>query len=58
MAGFEKFKMALKKAEEERHEELQNDIKKVRNVVEKILTMAMENTASVSRTQYSGLEMF
>lgn len=58
MAGFEKFKMALKKAEDERHEELQNDIKKVRNVVEKILTMAMENTASVSRTQYSGLEMF
>lgn len=58
MAGFEKFKNALKKAEEERHEELKQDIRKVRNVVEKVLTMAMENTASVSRTQYSGLEMF
>ena len=28
MAGFEKFKNALKKAEEERHEELQQDIRK------------------------------
>lgn len=58
MAGFEKFKKALKKAEDERHEELKQDVLKVREVVEKILTMAMENTANVSRTQYSGLEMF
>lgn len=58
MAGFEKFKKALKKAEEERHEELKQDIAKVRNVVEKILTMAMENTANVARTKYAGLEMF
>jgi hypothetical protein len=58
MAGFEKFKNALKKAEEERHEELQQDIRKVRNVIEKVLSMAMENTANVARTRYSGLEMF
>ena len=58
MAGFEKFKNALKKAEEERHEELQNDVKKVRAAVEKFLKMAMESTASVARTQYTGLEMF
>lgn len=58
MAGFEKFKNALKKAEAERQEELQNDVRKVRAVVERVLTMAMENTASVARTQYSGLEMF
>ncbi|MBS4760792.1 MAG: hypothetical protein KHX03_08865 [Clostridium sp.] len=58
MAGFEKFKMALKKAEEQKYEELQKDLKKVRNVVEKILTMAMENTANVARTKYAGLEMF
>ena len=58
MAGFEKFKMALKKAEEQMYEELQKDLKKVRNVVEKILTMAMENTANVARTKYAGLEMF
>lgn len=57
MTAFQKFKLALKKAEEKRHEELQQDIKKVRNVVEKILTMAFENTASVSRTKYAGLEM-
>ncbi len=58
MTGFEKFKLALKNAEEKRNEELQNDIKKVRNVVDKILTMAMENTANIARTRYTGLEMF
>ncbi len=58
MAGFEKFQKALKKAEEERHEELKQDIAKVRNVVEKILTMAIENTANIARTKYAGLEMF
>ena len=58
MAGFKTFKNALKKAEEERHEELQQDIRKVRNVIEKVLSMAMENTANVARTRYSGLEMF
>jgi len=56
--SFKKFKLALKKAEDERQAELQKDIVKVRNVVEKILTMAMENTASVSRANYAGLEMF
>ena len=58
MAGFEKFKMALKNAEDQKYEELQQDLKKVKNVVEKILTMAMENTANVARTRYAGLEMF
>ena len=56
--NFEKFKTALRKAEEKRQDELTKDIKKVRNVVEKILTTAMENTASVSRANYAGLEMF
>ena len=35
--SFKKFKLALKKAEDERQAELQKDIVKVRNVVEKIL---------------------
>ncbi len=58
MYSFQKFKNALKESEEQRNELLQKDIKKVRNAVEKFLTMAMENTANVARTQYSGLEMF
>ncbi len=58
MYSFQKFKNALKESEEKRQEILQKDIKKVRDAVEKFLTMAMENTASVARTQYSGLEMF
>ena len=52
-----KFRIALTKAEEERQEELKQDIAKVRNTVEKILTMAMECTANKARTNYAGLEM-
>ncbi len=58
MANFEKFKLALKKVEEEKYDELQKDVKKVRNVVEKILKMALENTAQVTRMTYAGTEMF
>ena len=58
MASFENFQKSLKKSEEERHEELKQDVTKVRNIIEKILTMAMENTANVARTRYTGLEMF
>ena len=58
MTGFDKFKSACKKVEEQRYAELKEDVKKVRNIVEKILTMAMENTASSARTNYAGLEMF
>lgn len=58
MAGFEKFKMALKNAEEQKYEELQKDLKKVKGIIEKVLSMAMENTANVARTKYAGLEMF
>ena len=58
MAGFEKFKNALKKNEEQRYEQLKDDVKKVRNVVEKILTMAMENSANKARASYAGLDMF
>ncbi len=58
MANFEKFKLALKKVEELKYEELQNDVKKVRNIVEKVLKMALENTAQVTRTTYAGTEMF
>ena len=58
MANFEKFKLALKKVDELKYEELQNDVKKVRNIVEKVLKMALENTAQVTRTTYAGTEMF
>ena len=56
MANFEKFKLALKKLDEQRYAELQEDVKKVRNVVEKILKLAFENTAQVARTNYAGVD--
>ncbi len=58
MYSFQKFKNALKESEIERQEVLKKDIEKVRNTVEKFLKMAMESTANVARTQYTGLEMF
>ena len=51
MYSFQKFKNALKESEIERQEVL-------KNTVEKFLKMAMESTANVARTQYTGLEMF
>ncbi len=58
MIGFEKFKFALKQAEEKRNDELACDIAKVKSVINKVLTLAFENTANVARTKYCGLEMF
>ena len=58
MYSFQKLKNALKESEIERQEVLKKDIEKVRNTVEKFLKMAMESTANVARTQYTGLEMF
>ena len=57
MANFEKFKLALKKLEEQKYAELREDVKKVRNVVEKILKLALENTAQVARTNYAGIDI-
>lgn len=57
MANFEKFKLALKKLEEQKYAELREDVKKVRNVVEKILKLAFENTAQVARTNYAGIDI-
>lgn len=58
MNRFEKFKLALKNIEEEKYAELKEDVKEVRGVVEKMLTMAMENTANNARANYAGLDMF
>lgn len=58
MSDFEKFNAALKKNEEAKFSELQSDIKKVRNVVEKMLTSFFECSANQARTNYSGLEMY
>lgn len=56
--NFDKFKAALKKGEEERFAELQNDVQKVRTIVEKLLTSFFESTANQAKTNYAGLEMY
>lgn len=55
---FENLKKALKRKEEENYAKLREEVKKVRATIEKILTMILESSASVAKTNYSGLEMY
>ena len=60
MYGFDfyKFKLALKKLEEENYLKLQADVKKVKIFVENALAKMLESTAYQARTNYMGLEMY
>lgn len=58
MYSFEKFKEALKKREEERFQALKLEIKKVREIIEKILTKCLESSSNLARTNYQGLDMY
>jgi hypothetical protein len=55
---FENLKKALRRKEEENYAKLREEVKKVRATIEKILTMILESSASVAKTNYSGLEMY
>ena len=56
--NFEEFKLALKKREEERYTKLQEEIKKMRDNIEKALETFFETTTSKAQTRYSGLGMY
>ena len=58
MTNYEKFKQALKRRQEESYELLMQEVKKVKETVEKLLTLAFECSASQARTNYTGLEMY
>ena len=60
MYGFDfyKFKLALKKLEEENYLKLQADVKKVKIFVENALAKMLESTANQARTNYMGLQMY
>lgn len=55
--NYESFKRALKRVEEERFELLKKDIAQVKAWVEKMLTLSLESTANLSRTNYLGVDM-
>jgi len=55
--NYENFKVALKKVEEERFELLKKDIEIVKAKVERILTLCLESSANISRTNYAGVDM-
>lgn len=59
MLGFNynNFKDAVKRSEEEKHEELTKDVNQVRAFVEKILTLSLDNCANKARTNYPGVEL-
>ena len=56
--NFEDFKLALKKRDEERYAKLQEEIRRLRDNIEKVLTMFFESTTSKAQTRYSGLGMY
>lgn len=58
MFNYEKFKQALKKRQEESYELLMQEVKKVKETIEKILTLILETSASSARSNYSGLDMY
>lgn len=59
MLGFDynRFKVALKKVEEEKYAKLMQDVEKVKAFVEKTLTLCLESSANMSRVNYPGLEL-
>lgn len=59
MLGFDynRFKEALKKAQEHSYAVLLEDIAKVKAFVEKMLTLCLESTSNMSRVNYPGLEV-
>ena len=59
MLGFDynKFKAAIRVAEQKKHEELKEDVIKVKAFIEMLLTMMFENTAHAARTEYQGIDL-
>lgn len=55
--NYESFKNALRKVEEEKFAILKKDIEQVKAWVEKMLTLSLESTANMSRTNYSGVDL-
>ena len=58
MSNYERFKKALKEYEEKKFQELQAEVKKMKENIEHFLTLFFESTASKSQTRYSTLNMY
>lgn len=58
MLGFnyKSFREALKRAQEENHARLLEDIEKVKVFIEKSLTLFLESNANMTRMNYPGVE--
>ena len=56
--NFHKFKEALQKVEDNKYQQVEEDVQNVKAFVEKALKLLLDNTASNSRTSYQGLEMY
>jgi len=55
--NYNNFKLALEKAQAEKHALLMEDIEKVKAFVEKALTLCLESTANSSRVSYPGVDI-
>lgn len=59
MLGFDynRFKAALKKAEDENYARLLCEIQKVKVFVEKALTLFLESSTNLAETNYTGVQL-
>lgn len=51
------FKSAIQKIKDEKHNELINEVNQINAFIEKVLTMALENNANMSRMNYPGVDL-
>lgn len=54
---YDSFKLALKRVEEEKYDELKRDISKVKMFFEKMITLSLESSASMAQAEYKGIEL-
>lgn len=55
--NYNSFKEAIKKIEQEKFAELENEINQVKIFIEKALTSALECSANTTRVNYPGVEL-
>ncbi len=58
MNNFEKFKLALKKREEERFQALKKEVRELREKIERALELFFESSTGRAQTNYKGLEIY
>ena len=59
MSGFyyNKFKLAIKKLQEEKYNDLVQEVNQITDFIEKALEMSLESKANTARMNYPGIDL-